>query len=57
MTTVTRRTDLRAEVIRADPEWPVTSRIVDEYEFPAPKGKEPRKFPADYQKRGAYAED
>lgn len=56
MTTVTRTTDLRAEVIRADPNWPVTSRVVTEYEFPSPKGKEPRKFVADYQKRGAYAE-
>lgn len=56
MTTVTRHTDLRAEVIRADPNWPVTSRVIDEYEFSAPKGKEPRKFVADYTKRGAYAE-
>lgn len=57
MTTVTRTTDLRAEVIRRDPQWPITSRIITEYEFPSPKGREPREFLADYQKRGAYAED
>jgi len=57
MSTVTRLTDLRAEVIRADPQWPVTSRRIVEYEFPSPKGREPRKFLADYTKRGAYADD
>lgn len=56
MTTVTRVTDLRTEVIRADPQWPVTSRIITEYEFPSPKGREPRAFKADYTKRGAYAD-
>lgn len=57
MTTQTRQTTLRAEVIRADPQWPETSRKITEYEFPAPRGKEPRKFKADYTKRGAYADE
>ena len=48
-----KRTNLRAEVIRLDPEWPKTSRIIDEYEFSS-LGDKPRVFSADYQKRGAY---
>jgi len=65
MTTVTRQTNLRSEVIRADPEWPRTSRVHAEYEFPAPAGARKhrnvkdgkRVFEADYQARGAYADE
>lgn len=49
------RTNLRAEVIANDPDWPVTSRIIEEYRFSSPDGKD-RVFKADYQNRGIYGE-
>lgn len=52
-----RRQDWRQTVIEADPEWPVTSRIIEEYRFSAPGAEGARVFKADYTKRGAYGDD
>ena len=49
------RSNLRAEVIANDPDWPVDSRIIEEYRFPSPDGKD-RVFKANYQTRGIYGE-
>jgi hypothetical protein len=71
MTTQTRQTTLRAEVIRADPSWPVTSRVHDEYAFGRrgrrrgephrapvdPRNEGQRVFQADFATRGAYADE
>ena len=45
--------DIRAEVIAADPNWPRDSRYHVEYEFRAGE----RKFKADYTLRGAYHDE
>lgn len=49
------RSNLLAEVIANDPEWPVTSKRIEEYRFPSPDGKD-RIFVADYRTRGIYGE-
>lgn len=58
-----RSTDWRSIVVQANPEHTRESRIVDEYEFTAPGGRDAndkthkggrRVFKGDYQERGPY---
>jgi hypothetical protein len=59
---IVRRTTLRAEVLKADPEYPVTSRLHVEYDFSRPGGPYRRdgspkgEFKAWTDRRGAYNE-
>lgn len=51
MTISVRRTTLRDEVIKADPDWVRTRRRITEYEF-----SNGRRFEANYDARGIYGD-
>ena len=55
-TRITKTTNLRQMVVEADPEWPLKSQLVTEYEVSSPSGGV-RRFTGRYAERGAYASE
>jgi len=63
---IPKRSNIRAEVIALDPNWPRDNDYIVEYEFPQPRGANlnvpdvyedgKRLFKANYKNRGAYGE-